>query len=254
MSANGTNESKPINTFQTDLIYGIFYIDKVLNDNVSTDLDDLNRYIKDLKLNLAMAKPMGTKFATEIVFAEQLLELDNRVRTLKFEQKKYDEGLAAIGHAAKVLLEAGLDTARRINAQAEDLLRRSPSPYNSPPHILTSSQKQKAEIIRKISSPPPGTTGADASSMERDTTLSPRASFYISKRPSNLSVSGDGIEQARATSPYPMPPATETIIILNDAINDLQVKVKQYYKQIEKDLHAKQEKQEQSKANKFKKS
>jgi hypothetical protein len=219
MSASGgAGESKPNESFQTDLKYAIYYIGKVLNDNDPDDLDKdlkkLDMYIKDLKLNFTFAKRTNSpKFAADIDFAEQALNLDERVRTLK-------TAIAKIRDAAEVLVEA-VDADRR----------RSSSPF-TPPHIFTAkdkplSAKDKEEMVDRLSSPPPFLTGAatGASAAGARRTPSPRLSSMS--------------ERAGSTSPYiVLQPSIAGIKELKDDIGKLKVAVKQHYLKIEKEMES----------------
>lgn len=90
MSATGTSESNPKKSFKADLKFAIYYMNKVLNESDFVDLDNLDQYIKDLKLNLNLAKSKGYKVTAEVDLAQNVLRLDDHVRTLKTEQHKND--------------------------------------------------------------------------------------------------------------------------------------------------------------------
>jgi len=199
MSASGINVTTLSQSFETNLKNVIFFMGYVLNDKPSTSgldyIDKLDKGIKGLKENLHDAATIDSGFVAEIDLTTHVLELDERLRTLKNEQQKYDDGIAAIEHAAHVLLGAS----------------RSSSPHTPP---LTSEQEKA--LIRKLSSPP----------VQFYPTRARASARTPSPRPSDLST--------RSTSPYPMPPAEKTVTDLNDAINMLKVGIDNHYAKIAK--------------------
>jgi hypothetical protein len=211
--------------FRLNLGYAILYMANLLNDRtISPGIDNLtqlDKYIKKLKKNIDASNTLSG-YKVEKGFAAEIFSLSERVRGIKMEQQKYDQGVAARERAVDALLEAG---------------RRSTSPYMLPKTI-----KEEGDIKRRLSSPPPPfvTGGLTGASVARST-QSPRTSdLNSSYRP----VSGSLERQAtRSTSPYmhPMqPPSPEEYINLNDEISALKAKIDEYYNTIDEKLKSKQ--------------
>lgn len=204
MSGNKINPGLLMKSFQTNLLYALLYLSKVLNDSppITPKLDnltELDKRIKALKQGFKDAIALGNGFDSETEFTQQVLELDERVRTLKTK-------VEAIRHATGVLVQ---------------ISRRPSSPHtsqllNAPPQPFT---KEETQIMNRLGSPIPFATAASRTPSPR---LSELAAPGLERNSSIRSGSSSPHSQM-------MLPSQEDFTQLNDDINALTVQVKQHY-------------------------